>query len=123
MIIRSQQIQQLRQNRDREFESFLILFLRSEFPEECASVQDSELTTRIEYHAKQARVLAIQDQNSLTKFIYLKWLFGEDFEDLPDPSWLIGLLHDRTRPSSERLSVALEGIESQIEHGTIFSIS
>ena len=63
-----------------------------------------------------ARGRAIEDENALAKFIYLKWLLGEDFEDLPDRAWLIGLLEDRARPAVERMAVAIEGVEHQLEN-------
>ena len=57
-----------------------------------------------------------EDENALAKFIYLKWLLGEDFEDLPDRAWLMGLLEDRARPAAERMAVAIEGVEHQLEN-------
>jgi len=101
-----------------EFQTFMIRFLREEFPEESGPLSDEELRDTIERHTEEARPYAIEDENALAKFIYLKWLLGEDFEDLPDRGWLMGLLEDRARPAIERMDVAVEGVEHQLENET-----
>ena len=87
----------------------MIRFLKEEFPEECAPLSNDELRESIQRHTEEARPYAIEDENALAKFIYLKWLLGEDFEDLPDCAWLMGLLEDRARPAVERMDVAVGG--------------
>lgn len=94
----------------------MIALLREEFPEETAPLSDAELRESIERHTAEARPYAIEDDNSLAKFIYLKWLLGEEFEELPDRAWLQGLLKDRARPAVERMDIAIEGVERQLEH-------
>lgn len=116
VIIRSSQLRQMTKSNVEEFHTFMIGFLREEFPEESAPLSDAQLRASIQRHTEEARPYAIEDENALAKFIYLKWLLGEDFEDLPDRAWLIGLLEDRARPAVERMAVAIEGVEHQLEN-------
>jgi hypothetical protein len=118
VIIRSSQLQQISDRNVEEFQTFMIRFLKEEFPEESAALSDDELREAIQRHTDEARPYAIEDENALAKFIYLKWLLGEDFEDLPDRAWLMGLLEDRARPAIERMDVAIAGVERQLENET-----
>jgi hypothetical protein len=115
MVIRSQQMGKITERRIEDFRAFLAMFLSQEFPDQCALLDKPELLCNIERHTTRARGHAIEDENSLTKYVYLKWLLGENFETLPDPSWLIALLEDRARPARERMDMAVEGVEYQLE--------
>jgi hypothetical protein len=116
MIIRAAQMQQLQETQQDQFRRFMIGFLRESFYEESNALSDAELAASIDRHSLDAEPYAINDENSLAKFIYLKWLLGEEFEELPDRDWLVGLLEDRTRPALHRMEVALSGVEYQFEH-------
>ena len=115
MIIRSSQMQEFSERKADEFQTFMMGFLREEFPEDSADLTDAQLRAGIERHVLQARNYAIEDENSMAKFITLKWMLGEDFEEFADRPWLMGLLEDRARPAMERMDIALEAVDRQLD--------
>jgi hypothetical protein len=115
MIIRASQMQKFEEVKVNEFRRFMIAFLREQFAEECEPLSDADISARIEAHTSEANTYDIVDENSVAKFIYLKWLLGEEFEELPDPEWLFGLLEDRARPAVQRMEIATAGVEYQFE--------
>lgn len=114
MIIRSAQMEAFGRHNTEDFHRFMIALIREDFPES-APLTNAEMRASNDRHAAAAREYAIEDENSLAKFIYLKWLLGEEFQELPDRSWLLGLLEDRARPAIERMDIAMEGVDHQLE--------
>ena len=101
---------QLRRERAERFESGLTALLREEFPERCSSLSIEHLRLSIKRSSARAEdIYGITEEDALTKFVYLTWLLGEDFDLLPLHSWIRDiLLHSRS--GSERMEIILSGI-------------
>src|SRR5579871_4499471 len=123
MIVRTAQMAQFQSIKQNQFHQFMISFLRENFSEETVALSDEELIESIELHSSEAEPYAITDQNSIAKFIYLKWLLGDDFEELPDRPWIYGLLDDRSRPAVQRMEIAMAGVEYQFEQYAELSLA
>jgi hypothetical protein len=118
MIIRKSQLFELEQQHVAQFESDLKLLLREEFPERCVDVTDEDLVVKIRSAAARGQELyGISEEDAATKFVYLTWLLGDDFDSVPEHAWIQDILRHQ-RPSSERMEIVMSGVIHHLENDT-----
>jgi len=115
MVIRDSLMTQFKHAKIREFEAFVISLLKREFPERFAMTSDLVIQEDIRRLTLEAGSLAIVDENSVAKFIYLKWLVEDDYQNFRNPAWLAGLIANHSRTAIERMDIALEGVARQFD--------
>ena len=118
MIIRERQMAQLEKLHVKQFESSLLALLREKFPERCSDLSDEDLLVGVYATLDRARdQFGINGENAATKFVYLSWLLGQDFDSIPQHSWIQDILrHDR--PSSERMEIIMNGVIHDLNNET-----
>lgn len=114
MIVRAEQVASIRQARVRNFEDRVVRLLREEFPEQSAGLDDGTIRRGIATLSDWCRQYAIEDENSVTKYIYLSWLLGARFETLPGNEWIYGIVRNLSRPSWDRMDIILSGVEHHL---------
>jgi len=118
MIIRREQMIQLERDHARRFHSNLIVLLRTEFDDRCRGLSDEDLLTEIEPTATRCRsTYKIREEAAITKFVYLAWLLGDDFDSLPIHGWITDILR-QDRRGTERLEIVMSGVIHHLENHT-----
>jgi hypothetical protein len=118
MVIRTAQWSHLEQQSVQRFESDLLILLREEFPSRCAQRTDDDLLRQIRLNAARCReAYAISEEDAATKFVYLTWLLGQDFEARPQHAWIRDIL-SHERPGSERMEIIMSGVIYHLDNNT-----
>jgi hypothetical protein len=97
LVIRTVQMDVLRQARWREFTNAAIRHCRQHFPEMCAWLGEQDTPATVSAALQQAAAYGFEDARDLLKFLNLTFTFGPQFDQLPwaeeiltDPDYLPG---------------------------------
>ncbi len=92
--------------------------LHEEFPARSNDFSEDQLLRKIRFEVARAREsYGIMETDAVTKFVYLSWLLGEDFDAIPQHDWIQNILfHDR--PGSERLEIIMAGVIHHLDNKT-----
>lgn len=115
MVIRHSQFCQLEQQQVATIESSLQVLFREEFPERCSDITNEVLLKGIRSTADRCQAMyGIDEEDAVTKFVYLTWLLGEGFDSVPENAWIQDILQHR-RPGSERMEIVMSGVIHHLE--------
>ncbi len=110
MIIRRAQLSKIESRLQDKFQKNLVDLLREEFPVRSAQMTDEQICRDLDPIAKRcANLYDVTETDAVTKFVYLSWLLGSDFDTIPQHDWILDiLLHPR--PGSERMEIIMSGV-------------
>ena len=122
MIIRRAQLSKIENQLQDKFQKNLVDLLREEFPVRSAKMTDEKICRDFEPVVKRcADMYDVTETDAVTKFVYLSWLLGNDFDTIPQHAWLHDiLLHPR--PGSERMEIIMSGVIHHLDQTDLLRV-
>lgn len=92
MIIRSEQMDQMRRLLVERFENRMVEHLQRCFPRKCAALTESGVRAEIRHGIQKARDYGLENELEVCKYINLMFIFGRDF-DIQEEPWASACRH------------------------------
>lgn len=101
ITIRNIQLEALRKDASRPLPLRIAKFLRGEFPEDFAGLDDATLSDHIDRDLSRARAWKLEKDWDLARFCWLSTFYGEAFED--NQPWIRAVLEDPDFSPTEKM--------------------
>jgi hypothetical protein len=116
ITIRKEQMQALQDDYP-TFENRTASWLKGHFPEDCEMLGENALCERIRYGVQVAVQYGFVNRPEVSKFVFLCFLLGPNFDLQPEYRWLkMTLVNSKVDPRI-RLEKAFEALATRLESG------
>ncbi|HLZ49791.1 MAG TPA: hypothetical protein VKP61_03505 [Candidatus Acidoferrum sp.] len=117
ITIRQEQFQALQDDYP-AFENRTAVWLKGHFPEDCEMLGENASREQIRYAAQTALHCGFLNRPEISKFIFLSFLLGPNFDLQPEYQWLKTILTNSNAEPRTRMQQALETLAVRLESGT-----
>lgn len=114
MIIRTEQMDVMRESALQQFVDRMIAHLKREFPEQTAKMPEGELRTLIHQSMRTAEKYDVIYEVDIERYLECVMLYGRDFDVNPETSWAAEILRNYELSGFEKMN--------QINDYELFSI-
>lgn len=101
------------------FEVRTAAWLEKHFPEDCAMLGENGLREKIRYTVQVAVQHGFFNRPEVSKFVFLSFLLGPNFDLQPKFRWLKAILADANVEPAARMGRAVEALAARLETGEI----
>lgn len=113
IVIRSEQIEVLREPVLKQFEDEMVIHLQAAFAAEIEDMSEEELRATIRLGVKNAEKYDITISTDVSRFIEYMVCYGEDFDVSPELEWISETLNNNMFDGTEKMD-EIDDLEREI---------